>query len=143
MCHRTVYMCQVRYKLDHVHPQLKAVIISGLFVLNFHIVHILIFAHFFYYYFRISHFCFQTLESYDTWYKYVRHIIRVSVRDILPSVKFPNLENMSCFSCFSWKEKRGKSGKKGCSIKNGPYMSFYTNASKQCRFPLARQCGVF
>ena len=47
-----------------------------------------------------------------------------SLRNILPSVKFPNFGNLSCFSCFvvfSWKKKEENLEKK-CSIRtNGPY----------------------
>ena len=46
-----------------------------------------------------------------------------SLPNILPSVKFPKVGNVSCFSrlsCFTWKMKRGKFQKKLLD-KNGPY----------------------
>lgn len=41
---------------------------------------------------------------------------------VLPSVKFPNRENVSCFSCFSWKKEENLNLEKKLFDKNGIYI---------------------
>ena len=54
----------------------------------------------------------------------------LSVPDILPSVKFPQIGNSSCFPCFSWEKKKKEIWKNGCSEdKDGPKLRVHVSCT--------------